>query len=216
MTVHTTPVYGISYVDTDSTLPDLAAATQAAATTTEAALLRGGVVPPAAADLNAVTARVVTLETAKTADEARITALEQLPRVTVTAATLSPASSTTVPVVVAWSGLGTSRSTAAMWKSATPTLITTTTTGEFDLDVFVPWAGNLTGIRGIAYRIDGGAWTWIDVRINPSVSTLTNAQSGRITGLDLTSGRNIEIGILQSSGGALGANGTRCTLSQRK
>lgn len=76
MTTLTTPVYGIAYVDGDSALPDLAAATQAAAQTTEAALLRGGVVPPAAADLNAVTARVVTLENARTTNEGRISALE--------------------------------------------------------------------------------------------------------------------------------------------
>lgn len=223
MATHLTPVYGIAYADTDTALGDIAAVTEGAAETIESALLRGGVVPPAAADLNAVTARVVSLENSRTADEStltangnRLTALEQLARVTVTAAALSPASSTSAPVVIAWSSRATSRSTTAMWSSTNPTLIVATVTGEYDLDVFVPWAGNLTGIRGVAYRVNGGAWVWIDMRINPSVSTLTNAQSARFTGLELTAGQNVEVGILQSSGAALAANGARATLALRK
>lgn len=62
MTIHVTDVYGIAYADTDTPLLDVAEVTRQAAITTETALLRGGVVPPAAADLNALTARVVALQ----------------------------------------------------------------------------------------------------------------------------------------------------------
>lgn len=73
MTIHLTPLYGIAYVDTDTAVVDLAAASQQAATTIEQALTRGGVVPPGAADL---TAEAATRAAADTALSARVNTLE--------------------------------------------------------------------------------------------------------------------------------------------
>jgi hypothetical protein len=53
VTIHTTPLYGIAYADTDTALADYPTVTQQAATTVDAALAAGGVVPPGAADLTA-------------------------------------------------------------------------------------------------------------------------------------------------------------------
>jgi hypothetical protein len=65
VTIHTTPVYGLAYCDTDTPLVDLAAVSQTFATTTEAALVRGGIAPPAAQDLATLSGRVTALETGR-------------------------------------------------------------------------------------------------------------------------------------------------------
>lgn len=67
MTVHTTPVYGLGYIDTDTTMLELAAASKTLADSAEAALLRGAVAPPLPADYSSVVGRVGANETAITA-----------------------------------------------------------------------------------------------------------------------------------------------------
>jgi hypothetical protein len=73
VTIHTTPLYGIAYADTDTALADYPTVTQQAATTVDAALAAGGVVPPGAADL---TAEASTRASADAALSTRVTALE--------------------------------------------------------------------------------------------------------------------------------------------
>jgi hypothetical protein len=62
VTIHTTTNYGIAYVDTDTALVDLAAATQQAAATIDAALGRGGIAPPDATTQAQLAARVTAVE----------------------------------------------------------------------------------------------------------------------------------------------------------
>lgn len=62
MTIHTTPLYGLAYADTDTAVIDLATVSQQLAQTVEAALNTGGVAAPGAADVTAVAARVTALE----------------------------------------------------------------------------------------------------------------------------------------------------------
>lgn len=90
MTIHTTTNYGIAYVDTDTALVDLAAASLQAATTIDAALGRGGIAPPDATTQAQLAARATALE-------GRATALEtKLPGVSATAAVVS------APLAAGW------------------------------------------------------------------------------------------------------------------
>lgn len=63
MALHYTPNFQLGYIDVDTPLADLAAASLDMATKTDAALTRGGVAPPDAQSLVALTGRVSTLET---------------------------------------------------------------------------------------------------------------------------------------------------------
>lgn len=65
MTTLHTPNYGIAYIDTTTTLDQLAQASQDAATTIDAALGRGGIAPPDATTQAQLAARITALETAK-------------------------------------------------------------------------------------------------------------------------------------------------------
>lgn len=62
MTVITLPGYGLAYVDVDSPVVELAAASEQTARATQAALAARGVTVPAAADLAALALRVAAVE----------------------------------------------------------------------------------------------------------------------------------------------------------
>jgi hypothetical protein len=87
--IHYTAGYGVAYADADTALTDIASVTQQAAQTVSDALARGGIAPPNAADLAAAVVRVSSLETSRTADENRLTALEGKTTRTPTQLTLS-------------------------------------------------------------------------------------------------------------------------------
>lgn len=73
MTTHTTPNYGIAYVDADTALVDLATASQQAAQTIDAALGRGGIAP---VDATSLATEAATRRDADTALDGRATSLE--------------------------------------------------------------------------------------------------------------------------------------------
>jgi len=82
VTVHLTPAYGLGYIDEDTPLVQLAAASRTLAEKAEAALIRGGIAPPAAQDLATLAGRVTTTE-------GRVTELEGRGQAARTSSTLS-------------------------------------------------------------------------------------------------------------------------------
>ncbi|MET0996264.1 MAG: hypothetical protein ABWY20_20255 [Mycobacterium sp.] len=62
MSIHTTPIYGLAYIDVDTPLEDLAVASQQNAATVETALAAGGLAPPNTPDLAAAIGRIAALE----------------------------------------------------------------------------------------------------------------------------------------------------------
>jgi len=196
MTIHYTPNYGLAYLDADTALVDLAAASQTLAERADAALTAGGVAPPGAADLVALSGRVTTLE-------------QRRPRVSVKTGTFSPASGTLTPVAFASRS---TLSTASMWTaSPNPTRLVAPTTGEYDLSVAVPWATG-TGQRAIGYAINGGTFTYLE-NVTAPAGGFSGEQTALKRSIELTAGQYIELSVLQNSGAALAANNTSAVLS---
>jgi hypothetical protein len=122
-------------------------------------------------------------------------------RVTVRAtATQTITSSAAVPVVLTF---GAATGSAAGWASGNPTrLLPMAGAGEYDLQVFIPWPGNASGTRGVAYRVNGGAWRWVTNR-PANEATFGSEMSANYPGITLAATDYLEVGAWQDSGATL-------------
>lgn len=122
MTIHTTTNYGLAYIDADTSLDQLAAASQQMAQTIDTALGHSGVAPYDVTSLAAETGARVALGT-------RVSALEASPGRKVTK-TISQAV-TTSWTMLNWENLATSTSGPGMWVSGTPSRLIATAPGRY-------------------------------------------------------------------------------------
>jgi hypothetical protein len=83
--------------------------------------------------------------------------------------------------------------------------------GVYSISQYGFFANNGTGTRRLSYRIDGGAWVYIDERFgNASI----NMYVGNTVLLTLNAGQNIQFGVFQNSGGALNYTGVRFSINR--
>lgn len=125
-------------------------------------------------------------------------------------------SSNAVPTVLAFD-TGTN---PAGWSAANPTWLQPCAgAGDYDLGVFVPWSASSAGTtRGIAFRINGGAWQWVENR-PPQGGSFGSEQVATYPGITLAANAVLEVGVWQDSGAALviasnSAETTRASLTR--
>lgn len=92
------------------------------------------------------------------------------------------------------------------WDVGTPTMIAVPVSGIYRVEASAWWSGNANGYRRLYFIDNGGVNAWIDdYRIPGQSLSFTNGFSAQF---ELVAGTNYQIGVIQTSGGALNIQGS--------
>lgn len=160
MTLHYTTGHGIAYLDKDTPLKQLADVTQAVAQSLDDAMSRAGYTPPDATTFTALntkvndnTTRLGSLESSRTADEARLAALELLPDVMVYRTAAHGVVTAGARTVLSWDVLDyQSGGVTAMWAAGVPTRLVCRQAGRYEARATITWPAAANRSAGLSVR----------------------------------------------------------------
>lgn len=200
-----TPVYQLEYIVQGEPIRNTRLALENNAKSIEAALIARGVAAANAPDVLAVSGRVSKLEAPG--------CVVYVPNTMVLTSTAA------VPQLVTWTYAA--GSTAGLIGTGSPVvgtrLVPVNGAGAYDIKARAWFPPNASGTRGIAYRISGGAWQYLDHRPAVAEAGYGTNMTASDPGVVLTATDYVEFGVWQSSGVTLtlSANSLRASLARK-